>query len=65
MCLSKSQKTIIVILDAGVTVFAVPTFFFSCTTALTLFILIAVYIDFLLWVNTLMEEMDATSLKSG
>jgi len=65
MCLLKSQKKIIVIWDAGTTVFAVPSLFCSYSTALTLFILIAVYIDFLLWVNTLMEEMDATSLKSG
>jgi hypothetical protein len=59
------KKKKIIIWDAGITVFAVPTLFFSCTRALTLFILITVYIDFLLWVNTLMEEMDATSLKSG
>ena len=53
----------IVIWDAGITVFAVPTLFFSCTTALTLFFLITVYIEFLLWAKTLMEKMDATSIK--
>lgn len=55
----------IVIWDAGITVFAVLTLVFSCNTALALFILIAVCTEFVLWVNTLMEEMDAISLKSG
>jgi hypothetical protein len=55
----------IVIWDAGITAFAVPTLYFICTTALTLSVLIAVYIEFLFWVNTLMEKMDATSVKSG
>ena len=67
MCvfLLKSQKRKFVIWGAEITVFAVPILFFSCTTALTLFVLITVYIEFLLCVNTLMEEMDATSIKSG
>jgi len=64
VCLLKSQKRKFGIWDAGITVFAVPTLFFSCTTALTFFV-IDVYIEFLLWVNTLMEEMDATSIESG
>ena len=65
MCLLKSQKRKFVIWDAGISVFAVRTLFFSCTTALTLFSLIDIYIEFLLWISTLMEEMDATSIKSG
>jgi len=65
MCLLKSQKRKFVIWDPGITVFAVPTLFFSCTTALAVFILIDIYMEFLLWVSTLMEEMDATSIKSG
>lgn len=40
-------------------------YFFSFTPALTLFVLVAVYIEFLLWAMTVMEEMEAASIKSG